>query len=502
MFIEHVLDRTSSVLLITRPYRTGKSLNLDTLRTFLDSSVRSTDLFKGLYIETSLVWGEINSYPVLYFDFKDLTLENYEQQFRDMILKLIEKYLDVNNLEDIMGRYHSSYDLSVFSLRNLSEAIYNHCNVKPYIIIDSYDSLFLNSADTEKYNEFEKWLGSVLSPALKGNEFLEKAVLSGVTHIALDRLFDGSSNVAVYDVFTPSKFDNDFGLTEEEVIELVPDIYEREKVKEWYYGTRFGNSQVYNIYSVLSHLSFHKFKNYWGTKEVMARFKKLFSPVRQKKFVNLLKGEHIPAEVESRLSYDDLISMDKERTLLGLAIQMGYLTYHGYQSSRCNLYLSGLELREAWKNFILDTICSSSGTSFLDAVNSLPDFSGLGKIVSNYFSLYKLDFNAPEKDYPLTVFFLFYALGFKVKLNFESSYEIMLELPESTIIFGFKAAQGDISYLLELSAELALTYIDEKKYCYDYNYDLPLYKVGIGFSGKHCYSMSVLDESNKSHIEL
>ncbi|MDR1532104.1 MAG: AAA family ATPase [Clostridiales bacterium] len=85
-FVCHVLDRTSDVLLFTRPRRMGKSLNLDTLRTFLDCARDTGHLFKGLYIENSLFWEKLNKYPVIYLDFKDLTLRNYKEEVKDMLV--------------------------------------------------------------------------------------------------------------------------------------------------------------------------------------------------------------------------------------------------------------------------------------------------------------------------------------------------------------------------------------------------------------------------------
>ncbi|MDR1532486.1 MAG: AAA family ATPase, partial [Clostridiales bacterium] len=166
-FVEHILDKTSKVLLITRPRRMGKSLNLDTLHTFLDCTRDTKHLFKDLYIETSPVWETVNKYPVIYMDFKDLTPENYKQRFKDMVRKLSAKLIPINHFDDIMKRYYFTDDFSTTILYDFSEALYNHYGIRPYIIIDEYDNLFMSSVASREFADYRQWLRNILSPALK-----------------------------------------------------------------------------------------------------------------------------------------------------------------------------------------------------------------------------------------------------------------------------------------------------------------------------------------------
>jgi hypothetical protein len=481
----------------------GKSLNLDTLRTFLDCTQNTGELFKGLYIESSSVWEMLNKYPVIYLDFKDLILKDYKQRFRNLVRKFIKKYLPIDQLDDIVKEYYITADFSTAILCDLSEALYNYYGVKPYIIIDEYDNLFMSSIGNSGFDDFRGWLRDVLSSALKGNRFLEKAVLTGVNRIAQESLFSGLNNITVYDVFTPSKFDTDFGLTEEEVAQLIPDIEERKRVREWYNGFRVGNSEVYNIYSVTSYLAFHEFDNYWGMSGVMHQFKRMLTPSRQEKLGNILAGKPVIAEVEPRLTYDALVHAGKERTFWGLAVQTGYLAYdpvEGYRKYTYYLRLSGLELKEVWVDFILDEIYTSTRLAFQDALAKLPDFSDLGEIISGYLSFYDFDFQEHEKTYHVAVLFLFSALGYKITSNRESGlgrYDVLLELPKFSIIFEFKVAESETPVSLRLAAEKALAQIDEREYWRGCNPELPLYKIGIGFFGKRCSSISVLHDGAK-----
>jgi hypothetical protein len=506
-FIENALVESSRVLLITRPRRMGKSLNLDTLYTFLDCTKNTGNLFKELYIESSLVWKELNKYPVIYLDFKELALDSYKQRFRDFVRKLIVRYLPLDQLVDVMKRYYFTDDFSTAILYDFCEALYNYYGIRPYIIIDEYDYLFMNSVDASGFNDYRQWLRNILSSALKGNRFLEKAVLTGVNRITQESLFSGLNNLVVYDVFTPSRFDTDFGLTEEEVVELIPSVGEREKVKEWYNGFRVGNSEVYNIYSVMSYLASHRFDNYWGMSGVMTQFGAMLIPSRLEKLCKVIVGEPVLAEVEPRLTHDTLLRVREDSTFWGLAIQTGYLSYDSVNDDEdyiYNLRLPGLELKRVWRKFILNKLYSSTEPDFRDAFAKLPDFNDIGKIISNYLSYYDFDKEEPEKTYHVAVLFLLSALGYKVVSNRESGlgrYDILLELPSSSIIFEFKVAMGKQSKFLKSAANVALAQIDEREYWRGCNQKLPLYKIGVGFFSKSCSSVYVLHEWSKDEDE-
>jgi hypothetical protein len=499
-FIEHVMDEANRVLLITRPRRMGKSLNLNTLRTFLDCTRTTGHLFKGLYIENSPVWSKLNKYPVIYLDFKNLTLANYRDEAKDMIVNYCRNIFPKITWGEPVRKFFESEPFRTGILQYLSQDIYNCYGVKPYIIIDEYDNLFINSVGSSEFEGCRQWLRDLLSPALKGNEFLGKAVLTGVNRIAQESLFSGLNNLAVYDVFTKSKFDVDFGLTEEEVVELIPNAEERKKVKEWYNGFRVGNYELYNIYSVMSYLASHEFASYWGMSGVMTQFKKMFIPSRQEKLGRLLAGGSVLAEVEPRLTYDALLQTGEDSTFWGLAVQTGYISYDlegNYEDYIFHLRLPGLELKRVWIKFILNKLYSSTELDFRAAFAKLPDFKDIGEIISNYLSYYDFDKEEPEKTYHVAVLFLLSALGYKTTSNKESGlgrYDVLLELPSSSMIFEFKLADNRTPELLNLAAKTALAQIDEKEYWRGCNRELPLYKIGIGFFGKSCSSTYVLHE--------
>jgi len=139
MFIEHVLQDSSDVLLFTRPRRTGKSLNMDMLAAFSDCKQNTAHLFKGLYIESSPVFGQINKSPVIYFNFRQLRASDYREQLKDMVKKNTDYYLKKEEINYTLTNYFddkNNYDTN--ALLNLTQNLLAVYGVKPYILIDEY----------------------------------------------------------------------------------------------------------------------------------------------------------------------------------------------------------------------------------------------------------------------------------------------------------------------------------------------------------------------------
>ncbi|MDR1531955.1 MAG: ATP-binding protein, partial [Clostridiales bacterium] len=373
---------------------------------------------------------------------------------------------------------------------------------KPYIIIDEYDNLFMNSAGTSGFEDFRGWLRNVLSSALKGNEFLEKAVLTGVNRIAQESLFSGLNNVTVYDVFTPSKFDTDFGLTEEEVAQLFPDIEERGKVREWYNGFRVGNSEVYNIYSVTSYLAFHEFDNYWGLSGAMTELKTLMSEDDYYSINQILEEGSGIFPVQPRLSAEDILSKSPS-AFWGLAVQTGYLSHKSHIQRGlgylCELYIPNAELRDIWKWFILQHIFDGYDNSITKALDNIRDSAILAELLGDflitklsYYDIYKDNY---ENNYHNLLLGMLSFRGFETISNRESGmgrYDLLVKMPKYYIIFELKVAKEE--HLMESAADDALKQIDERKYWAGLGTNLPVYKVGIAFYNKQCVVKSVLHE--------
>ena len=242
-FIEHILQDPSNVLLFTRPRRMGKSLNMNTLATFLDCKQKTAHLFKGLYIETSPEFEHVNKYPVIYLSFRELTIEDYKWRFKQNLEETAHKYLKKEQISPTMNRYfNNDENHSVGALMDLTKNLYSVYRVNPYIIIDEYDKPLMDNIYSPELPEFKKWITNIFGSALKDNPALGKAILTGVTRIAKESMFSNLNNLEVYDVFRCSVYDNDFSLTEFMPVEKLPEL------REWYNNVRVGDSLLYNIY--------------------------------------------------------------------------------------------------------------------------------------------------------------------------------------------------------------------------------------------------------------
>ena len=221
-FIEHFLMEPNTVQVLLRQRRFGKSLNMNMLKCFLTDTENNAEFFKDLYIGNSEVWGEINSSPVLFFDFKNLSESSYKSQILTQAVNYIKKYIGIENLDwfnkirldnYISDRGESGTDIILF----LTELIYEKTKKKSYILIDEYDKLLTHLFNNEKYEEIRTYETEVMSAALKDNEYLEKALLTGVMHVTKESILDGFNNIAIYDLFSDNVYQEDFGLTDNEV---------------------------------------------------------------------------------------------------------------------------------------------------------------------------------------------------------------------------------------------------------------------------------------------
>ncbi|MDR2579454.1 MAG: AAA family ATPase, partial [Fibromonadaceae bacterium] len=265
MFIEHFMDNPSKVLLITRPRRMGKSLNMNMLAEFLDCKKSSARLFKGLKIEKRKAFKEhLNKYPVIYLTFKNFSPTYYKTTLRAQLIDHINKYLNPKQYtEQVKEIVKNKKNENEINLRILTENLHLALGVKPVILIDEYDRLLMDCLHKPNYEEIRNYLSLVFEFAFKDNPHIEKVFLTGILRISQESMFSKLNNVRVFDVFEPSEFDEDFGLTQKEVKALV-EPKDFKIVKKWYDGIRVGDSSVFYIFSVMNFLDRGRVSNYWG----------------------------------------------------------------------------------------------------------------------------------------------------------------------------------------------------------------------------------------------
>jgi len=498
LFIEHFLGERSPVLLITRPRRMGKSLNMNMLDAYLDLKNDSVPLFKGLKIESRPCFREhLNRYPVIYMDFRMLKAEGYQKSLRYLLLEHIQKYLvPEKRSEEIIAFVNDSNDTHCRNLLFLTKNLHEAYGEQAVILIDEYDQALMDNVGKSEYTNIRDYISQVFELALKGNPHLYKALLTGVLRVSQESMFSKLNNIKVYDVFTHGPFDEDFGLTEDEVRSLVPE----EKfglVKDWYNNVHVGNSWMFYIYSVLSYLDSNTINNYWGRSGAIDLLGDLMTPDRALQIGEAMKelGASFTAEVDPRVSLNGLFGDNFDKYYYSVAIQAGYLTFERDPSvepwsEEYKIRLPNQELMHVWRSYILSQIVRDPknrlGTVFAN-IADLKDFSeSLSEFISFQLSHHDIS-DQLEKIYHVFVFGMLLTLGYECESNREAGFgrfDIQIKAPAWTASMEFKMTDKEDG--LESAAQKALEQIYDKKYLARAPKNKPAYAIGAGCFNKRC----------------
>jgi hypothetical protein len=343
LFIKEIVEEDSQVLLIPRPRRFGKSLNMSMLKYFFTNknAEKNRRLFNGLKIENeSEIMKLQGKYPIIYINFKDvkeLSWENCYNKTKELIQNIFDEFnylaespklskLDKINFDKILlgEGTQSNYESS---LKFLSKLLYNYHGEKPIVLIDEYDQPIISSYMNNFYKEGISFYRNILSAVLKDNEYLEKAVLTGILRVAKESIFSGLNNLKV-DSILKNQF-NYFGLLEEEVKEILEYYkmsYELEEVKKWYNGYIFGEKTVYNPWSIINFIDYNELKSFWvntSSNDLIRDGLSNLSSINYKQFVELINLKPIKIEIEENISFEML---DNPDVIWNLMLFSGYLT--------------------------------------------------------------------------------------------------------------------------------------------------------------------------------
>lgn len=378
--IEQLLTRWGEVNLFTRPRRFGKSLNMSMLQSFFEIGKDKT-LFDGLRISDNQELCEKyqGKFPVVSVSLKGINGATYEEARRFLIKTINEEVRRLSVLSDSaeldetdhelltqLKKKEMTNDSLVYSIRELTELLEKHYGRKVIVLIDEYDVPLAKANENGYYNEMVLLIRNLFENALKTNNSLKFAVLTGCLRIAKESIFTGLNNFKVYSI-TDKSFDETFGFTDAEVRELLR-YYGQEKyyetVKEWYDGYRFGNVDVYCPWDVINFCSDHladpglEPKNYWANtsgNSVISHF--IDSVGKPQKLTRmeleqLVNGGIVQKEINSELTYKELYSSIDN--LWSTLFMTGYLTQRGEPSgNRYNLVIPNREIRNIITNHIL-----------------------------------------------------------------------------------------------------------------------------------------------------
>ena len=377
--IADLLHNWGAVNLFTRPRRFGKSLNMSMLEHFFSLN-GDKSIFDGLEIskEASLCEEYMGKYPVLSISLKGIDAWNYEMAF-EMAVQIMKRVpakvqylLESNALsEQDKAEYRKLLDdnmsEAVFcnSLRVLSELLEKHHGTKVILLIDEYDVPLAKAHANGYYDQMISLIRNLLGEALKTNNSLKLAVLTGCLRISKESIFTGLNNLKVLTI-ADERFDEYFGFTDEEVRELleyydVADHYD--EVKRWYDGYQFGNVEVYCPWDVLNHCdrirseSNVQPENYWintSSNDAVKRFiQESANATTKREIERLVAGETIIKEIHQELTYPEIYqTIDNIWSLL---FTTGYLTQRGKAEGRqMKLAIPNLEIRDIYVTQIME----------------------------------------------------------------------------------------------------------------------------------------------------
>lgn len=484
--IESLLDDGAGVTLFTRPRRFGKTLNMSMLNYFfnLKKKEENRKLFENLYISKSKYINQQGEYPVIYLSFKDIKALNWEKCY--FMTRRLITYL-YNEFEFLRKKLNKK-DLSDFdkvwldekgadwenSLKNLLRYLYEYYNKKVVVLIDEYDTPIVSGYNNGYKKEVLDLYRSLYSTVLKSNKHLQFSVMTGILRIAKEGIFSGLNNLQMYNIFE-EKFSEYYGLTEEEVLEGLKYYnleYEINDVKEWYDGYQFGNTEVYNPWSIINFLKNGKLKPYWqGTagnetiNELLDRGnKELFDDLEK-----LFRKETVYKKIRDFTEFTADINEIWE-----LFLYSGYLTTSGEQKNREHLLrIPNREIMEFFEDRFIDRF-TGDYQKFSDTIRYLRagNIEKFGEVLQNEVisSLSYFDTDKDEKYYKVFLIGIFVALmNDYVRLSERESghgrADLILEPKKKEnpgYIFEFKVAGSEEE--LKSYAEEGFEQIEEKKY--------------------------------------
>lgn len=382
--IEQLLLNWSKVTLFTRPRRFGKTLNMSMLKSFFDIGTDKA-LFDGLYISGNkeLCDEYMGKYPVIFLSLKGVEGLTYEEAFEAFVrimgkeVNRVSFLADSDKLTQIEreqykgltiiknGRLAFDKEKLISSLQLLSQLLYKHYGKKTVILIDEYDVPLDKAFQNGYYNEMVSLIRGLFGQALKTNEFLQFAVLTGCLRISKESIFTGLNNFKVMSI-TDSRFDEQFGFTDEEVRKLLSDYgmdSHFDEVKEWYDGYHFGRADVYCPWDVINHADHlrddgdAKPQTYWINSSGNSLVRRLINRAdssTKDEIERLIAGEAIEKVIRQDLTYDEIEnSIDNIWSVL---FTTGYLTKIGevkLPDSESYAYMLVIPNKEVREVFVL-----------------------------------------------------------------------------------------------------------------------------------------------------
>lgn len=519
LMIRDFLDKKPMVSLFTRPRRFGKTLNMDMLRVFFEKTNEDT----SVYFKDKQIWqcGDYYTkhqgrYPVIFLTFKDVKSMTWEETFQKIRRLISLEFIRHNELEtsSVLTAYEKEqYHLLAgdsgdevdcqMGLQLLSLLLHKHYGRECIIIIDEYDTPIQQGHTCNFYPEIVNFMRNFFSGGLKDNPHLAFGFLTGILRVAKESIFSGMNNLKTYSILDDG-YSSYFGFTEKEVKDMLRYYGKDDKyneLSEWYDGYRFGNTEIFNPWSVINYISDNCFpKAFWqstGSNEIIGEIIQTATPEITKDLYKLLCGEKIAAYIDTGVIYPEV--QNNPYSIYSFLLVAGYLKVANiYPQSdgnfMCDVAIPNKEITFVYEKEVLNrTNQNSLAISISQAIFS-KDTQKLQALLEDFMvkSISSID-GANEGFYHGMMLGLCAILGnrYKIRSNRESGlgrFDIQL-MPLTKgmpgFIFEFKHTKDEHTDLSAL-ADSALQQIEAKKYYTELrdNGVNSIISIGIAFRGK------------------
>ncbi len=519
LMIRDFLDKKPMVSLFTRPRRFGKTLNMDMMRVFFEKTNEDT----SVYFKDKQIWqcGDYytkhqGQYPVIFLTFKDVKSMTWEETFQKIRRLISLEFIRHNELEtsSVLTAYEKEqYHLLAgdsgdevdcqMGLQLLSLLLHKNYGRECIIIIDEYDTPIQQGHTCNFYPEIVNFMRNFFSGGLKDNPHLAFGFLTGILRVAKESIFSGMNNLKTYSILDDG-YSSYFGFTEKEVKDMLRYYGKDDKyneLSEWYDGYRFGNTEIFNPWSVINYISDNCFpKAFWqstGSNEIIGEIIQTATPEITKDLYKLLCGEKIAAYIDTGVIYPEV--QNNPYSIYSFLLVAGYLKVANiYPQSdgnfMCDVAIPNKEITFVYEKEVLNrTNQNSLAISISQAIFS-KDTQKLQALLEDFMvkSISSID-GANEGFYHGMMLGLCAILGnrYKIRSNRESGlgrFDIQL-MPLTKgmpgFIFEFKHTKDEHTDLSAL-ADSALQQIEAKKYDTELrdNGVNSIISIGIAFRGK------------------
>lgn len=519
LLIRDFLNAIPMVSLFTRPRRFGKTLNMDMLRVFFEKTPEDT----SIYFKDKYIWqcGDYytkhqGQYPVIFLSFKDVKCSSWQETFQKISKLISLEFMRHNELESSSAlssyekeQYHRFASENInevdcqMGLQLLSLLLHKHYDKECVIIIDEYDTPIQQDHLCDFYNEIVDFMRNFFSGGLKDNPHLAFGFLTGILRVAKESIFSGMNNLKTNSILD-NNYSSYFGFTNEEVRDMLA-YYDYEdkyqEICEWYDGYRFGNSEIFNPWSVINYISDQCFpKAFWqstGSNDIIGEIIGTATPEINENLYKLFCGNTVTTYVDTSVIYPEVQS--NPNSIYSFLLVAGYLKVAEIYPQNdgnymCDVAIPNKEILYVYEKEVLNRTNQNNVSISIHQAIFSKDTSKLQSLLEDFMlkSISTMD-GASEAFYHGMMLGLCAVLGsqFKVRSNRESGlgrFDIEL-LPMVKgipgFIFEFKHTK-DINVDLDSLANSALKQIEDMKYDTELN-DFgveDIVKIGIAFRQK------------------